>query len=153
MLFRPNEEQRLCRLQEQLACAKVVTPELVADIAAEAYADIVTLGARAKLDRLIESNAWMDAALALIEIALPRWVLRRLIYEEGEWLCSLSRQPRLPAGLDPTAEASHQILPLAILGAFLQARRDGSVSLACNAPLVPQVGPARGHVLCCDNFC
>lgn len=94
MLFRPNEEQRPCRLQEQPACAKVVTPELMADIAAEACADIVTLGARAKLDRLIESNAWMDAALALIEIALPRWVLRRLIYEEGAWHLSLGRGTR-----------------------------------------------------------
>ena len=28
------------------------------------------------------------AALALVELELPAWKLRRLIYEDGEWLCS-----------------------------------------------------------------
>jgi hypothetical protein len=47
---------------------------------------------------------------------------------DREWLCSLSNQPQLPLGLDNVAEASHEVLPLAILLAFLQARRAAAKS-------------------------
>jgi hypothetical protein len=79
---------------------------------------------------------------------MPQWKLRRVIYEDGEWLCSLSKQPRLPLSLDEVAEASHEDLALAILIAFLQARRAGVASLT----VVPQVRAMPGHAVCCDNF-
>jgi hypothetical protein len=57
----------------------------------------------------------------------------------------------LPADLDVTAEAHHDSLPLAILLAFLQARR-----MAETAPAVisvtPHVRPAPDSMICCDNF-
>jgi hypothetical protein len=58
---------------------------------------------------LIKIGAWVDIALTLIELELPGWKLRRLIREDGEWFCSLSQQPNLPATLDDMA--------------FLEARR------------------------------
>jgi hypothetical protein len=58
------------------------------------------------LHRIIEAEAWMDAAIALISFELPSWGVRRLICEEGGWLCSLSRQPNLPTSLDEPARAS-----------------------------------------------
>ena len=58
---------------------------------------------------------------------MPGWKLRRLICENGEWFCSLSRQPNLPAALDDTADASHDVLPLAILLAFGGARRMAAI--------------------------
>jgi len=64
--------------------------------------------------RLAEIGAWTDATFALIAFELPLWTVRRLAYENGEWLCSLSRQPNLPMTFDDCAEAGHEILPLAM---------------------------------------
>ena len=107
--------------------------------------------AKAKVDQLIKSGAWTDAALALLELELPTWKLRRLLCEDGEWFCSLSKQPWLPLGLDEVAEAGHEILPLAILIAFVQARRAALESTG-NLAAVPPVRPAVGYAVCCDNF-
>jgi len=83
-------------------------------------------GKAARIAQLIEAGAWDDAALALIELELPAWKLRRLVYEDGEWFCALSRQPNLPVALDDTVDASHEVLSLAILSAFVEARRRAS---------------------------
>ena len=72
---------------------------------------------------MVEAEAWTDAALALIEMELPGWKLRRLAYEDGEWICSLSSQPYLPAQIDDTADSNHEVLALALLSAFVEARR------------------------------
>lgn len=104
-----------------------------------------------RLDRLIEAGAWTEAAFALIELELPAWKVRRLVYEDGRWLCSLSRQPHLPVDLDDIVEAGHEASGLALLRAFVEARRRSG-----NAPgttlIVPQVQPASDQFLCCDNF-
>jgi hypothetical protein len=153
MLFDPKHEDRLGGLEKRLRRAHALTPDLLSDVIAQACTRLAAHGpsARAKINRLIESGAWTDAMLALVEIELPRWKLRRLVHEDGEWLCSLSSQPGLPLGLDDVAEASHEILPLAILLAFIEARRvdlESPVSLTA----VPQVRPAVGYAVCCDNF-
>jgi len=41
--------------------------------------------------------------------------------------------------LDETADATHDVLPLAILGAFFEARRRNTVSHETSLPTVPQV--------------
>jgi hypothetical protein len=101
---------------------------------------------------LIEAGAWTDATIALIELELPAWKLRRLVYEDGEWLCSLSRQPNLPVALDDTADASHEVLPLAILSAFVEARRRANAMRETSLRIVPQVRRTSGYAICCDNF-
>jgi hypothetical protein len=70
--------------------------------------------------RLAEMGAWTEATIALIRLELPRWTVRRLIYESGEWLCSLSQEPNMPVALDDCAEASHEVLPLAMGSAHLR---------------------------------
>jgi hypothetical protein len=105
-----------------------------------------------RIDRLMEAGAWTDAALALIELELPLWKLRRLVYENGAWFCSLSRQPNLPAELDETADASHEVLPLAILHAALEAQRKAGIGRNTRALTVPQVPKASRQAVCCDNF-
>jgi hypothetical protein len=155
MLFDPKHEDRLDRLTEQLRLAPALTPNLVGAVIADACIRLPVLhraGKAAWIDQLIEAGAWSDAALALIELELPAWKLRRLAYEDGEWFCSLSKQPNLPMAFDDTADARHEVLPLAILSAFLEARRATSAVRETSSPTVPQVQPTSGIVICCDNF-
>jgi hypothetical protein len=155
MLSDPKHEDRLDRLTEQLRLAPVLTPNLVGAVIADACIRLPVLhrtGKAARIHQLIEAGAWSDAALALIELELPAWKLRRLIYEDGEWFCSLSKQPNLPVTIDDTADARHEVLPLAILSAFLEARRGTSAARETSPPTVPQVQPTSGIVICCDNF-
>src|SRR5258708_26308503 len=92
-------ETRLGDLHDQLRRGQVITPDLVSKLAAYACARIAMPNRAAKIgriNRLIEAQAWTEAALALIELGLPQWKLRRLVYDDGAWLCSLSKQWNLP---------------------------------------------------------
>jgi hypothetical protein len=153
MFFDPTREERIARLEQRLGLARVITAELISDVIAQACLRFAAHGgaAKAAVNRLIESRACTDATLALVELELPQWKLRRIIHENGEWLCSLSKQSRLPVGVDEVVEASHEDLPLAILIAFLRARRDAAVS-AASLTTVPEVRPVPGYAMCCDNF-
>jgi len=42
-------------------------------------------------DELIPIKPGTDAALALIDLELPQWQVRRIAYDAGEWHCALSR--------------------------------------------------------------
>ena len=155
MLFDPKHEDRLDRLMEQLRLAPALTPDLIGAVIADACIRLPVLhraGKAARIDQLIEAGAWSDAALALIELELPAWKLRRLIYEDGEWFCSLSKQPNLPVAFDDTADARHEVLPLAILSAFLEARRPATIMREISSSAVPKIRPTSGIVICCDNF-
>jgi hypothetical protein len=153
MLFDPKYEERLGTLEQQLRRAHALTPGIMADVIGEACTRFASQSpaAKAKLDRLVETAAWTDASLALVELELPQWKLRRLVYDDGEWLCSLSKQPQLPLGLDEVAEASHEVMPLAILIALLGARRT-AVSNVTDVSPVPRVRPPPGYAVCCDSF-
>jgi hypothetical protein len=109
-------------------------------------------GKSVRLERLIQSGAWTDAALALIDLELPQWQIRRIAYDEGEWHCALSQQRELPEWLDQSVEARHADLALAILSAFVEARR---ISAPASRPSVPAVradlDPIYEPVLS-DNF-
>jgi hypothetical protein len=90
-------------------------------------------------------------AITLVGFELPNWKLRRLVYEDDEWLCSLSRQPNLPVFLDEPAEGSHAALALAVLRAFVAARCTSAATQQVTAS-VPQVRPRPAFVFCCDNL-
>jgi hypothetical protein len=149
-----THEQQLRDLGEHVRHARSVTPALIADLVARACLRFPahSPATKARVIRLIESGAFCDAALALLALELPQWKLRRLVYESGEWICSLSRQLGLPAELDEMAEAHHESLPLAILSAFVEARRHGLATGEVPPKSVPQVRPTGGHPICCDNF-
>jgi hypothetical protein len=155
MLFDPKHEEHLDALEAQLRRAPALTRDLISNVIAGACTRLPVMkraGKAARIDQLIEAGAWDDAALALIELELPAWKLRRLLYEDGEWLCSISRQPNLPVALDDTADASHGVLPLAILSAFIEARRGASAMRETRLQTVPQVRLTSGYAVCCDNF-
>jgi hypothetical protein len=156
MFSKPGPEVRLDDLQYQLRRAQVVTRDLMSSIVACRRITMPIAAAKAaRIDRLIESEAWTEVALALVELELPQWKVRRLVYEEGAWLCSLSKQWNLPAWLGDSAEARHESLPLAILSALIEARRCGEPPPARVATSVPQCRVESGsaaEIMCCDNF-
>jgi hypothetical protein len=132
-------------LGDRLRNAHAVTADLIAEVVRQTKKS-------ARIERLIGSGAWTDAALALIDLELPQWQVRRIAYDDGEWYCALSRQRELPEWLDQSIEAHHEDLPLAILRAFVEAR---GVSAPRTRTSVPLVRPAPDPLcipVCCENF-
>ena len=120
------EQQAPVELGDRMRDACGVTAEFLSDIISEACRRFPSTEGSAKaarVERLIQSQAWTDAALALINLELPQWQVRRLAYDEGEWHCALSRQRELPDWLDQSIETRHGDLALAILTAFVEAQR------------------------------
>ena len=154
MSLNTTYEQHLRDLGEHLRSARTVTPGLMTDVIVGTCLRFPAhpSATEARVSRLIESGASCDAALALLALELPQWKLRRLVYEDGEWICSLSLQLGLPAELDEMAEAHHESLPLAILSAFVEARRHSLIAGEGRPKSVPQVRPTRVCAICCDNF-
>ena len=155
MSFDRNHDERVDRLQQQLRLAPALTPDLVREMAAEVCTRLPTLAKAGKaghIDRLITAGAWSDVALALIEIELPAWKLCRLVHEDDEWFCSLSRNLNLPLAIDDTADARHEILPLAILCAFIEARLKSRAAGYSQSTPALQNWFTPGDSVCCDNF-
>src|SRR3954471_23811871 len=128
-------------LDDRLRDAYGVTAEFLPDIGGEPCRRFPSTEGSAKaarVERLIQSQAWTDAALALIELELPHWQIRRLAYDEGEWYCALSRQRELPDWLDQSIETHHADLALAILSAFVEARRVSAPPSRTSVPSAPR---------------
>ena len=106
----------------------------------------------ARIEQLIRSEAWTDAALALIDLELPLWQVRRIAYDEGEWYCALSRERELPEWLDQSIEARHADLSLAILSAFVEAERFSAPSSRTSVPVVNRAANPLYEPVCSDNF-
>ena len=106
-----------------------------------------------RVESLIDCGAWTDAVLALLELELPQWRLRRLAYDEGEWHCALSPQRELPEWLDDRSiESHHADLSLAILSAFVDAKRKSPLPGRASVPAVPRGANPLYEPLSCDNF-
>lgn len=150
-----SEHQDPADLGTRLRNADVVTDDIMSDVIDQACRRFPSFGQSEKssrLERLLRSSAWTDAALALIDLELPQWQLRRIAYDEGEWHCALSRQRELPDWLDSAVEARHADLALAMLSAFVEARRIAAPVIQTSVPAVPQeVNPMYEPVLC-ENF-
>jgi hypothetical protein len=145
-------------LSSRLRTAHAVTAELMSDAIGEACRRFPSMGQTAKtarIARLTAAEAWTDAALALIDLELPLWQVRRIAYDEGEWYCALSRERELPEWLDRSIESRHADLALAILGAFVEAQRAAAPSSRPSVPIVARDvrDVSRFDVpFCCDNF-
>ncbi len=135
------------RLDHRLHEAHAVTAELLPEIIGTSCRRYPS-----RIERLIRSGAWTDAALALLELELPQWQLRRLAYDDGEWHCALSRQRELPDWLDDrSVESHHADLAIAILSALVDAQRK-SASSRTSVPATPRAANALCEPVCCDNF-
>ena len=151
-LFEPDDSDAL---STRLRNADVVTTELLSEIirgACRRFPSLGQSGKTARIERLMAAGAWMDTALALIDLELPQWQVRRITYDEGEWYCALSRERELPDWLDQSVEAHHADLPLAILSAFVDIGHLSAPSNRTSVPVVPREASALYEPVCCDNF-
>ena len=164
MLVRSRNVDVLDRLNDRVRRAPAVSADLMLGLIEATSTLLPELNGTRKaavVHRLVKCRAWTDAALALLEIELPQWKLRRLVFEDGKWLCSLSRQINMPPALDDGVEATHSVMPLAILGALLEAKRQASIKSEC-CPVARRSLSSHGppaisrEGLCgtvsCDNF-
>ncbi len=157
---RSDDTERLDRVAGELHVNPVLTADLISRVIADTCTRVSSLARAGKtragktgaFDRLVLAEAWTDAALSLIELELPMWHLRRLVYDGGEWVCSLSRHPHVPIEFDEPAEERHETRAVAILLSLIEAKRLLAASERVSAPSVPQVRPAVAHPFCCDNF-
>ena len=101
--------------------------------------------------QLIRSAAWTDAALALIDLELPLWKVRRLTYDDGEWHCALSRERELPDWLDDSIETHHADISLAILSTLVETRRNFQPESRTSVPSVNRNAVDLYETLGCDN--
>jgi hypothetical protein len=150
-----SEHHRPGELADRLREADAATAELLSQIIGEVCRRFPSAGQTektARIERLIGSGAWTDAALALIDLELPLWQVRRIAYDEGEWYCALSRERELPDWLDSSIEARHADLALAILSAFVEAQHIAAPQSKPSVPAVPREANPLYEPVCCDNF-
>ena len=154
-MLQPGEHD-LGELCYQLRVATKANAFLVADVLGKACRRFPSLGQgekTARLGQLMRSGAWIDAALALIDLELPFWQIRRLAYDEGEWHCALSRERELPDWLDQSIETRHPDLALAILSAFVEAQRISQPERRSSVPAVNRTALDDCYEpVCSDNF-
>jgi hypothetical protein len=142
MLLNLEHEGRFDVLSDKLRLAPALTAALFSDVKIRTNPHSPTVRTD-RIDQLIRARAWNDAAFALVELELLAWKLRRLAYED---------QPNLPAALDDSAHASHEVMPLAILRALVEAHRGMSATRRISFQTVPRARAESGHAVCCDNF-
>jgi hypothetical protein len=135
-------------LDDRLRDAPAVTAGLISEVIGKPSRRLPV-----RIERLIDSGAWTDAALALLELELPHWQLRRLAYDDGEWHCALSRQRELPEWLDDrSVESHHADLAMAILSAFADAQRNFAPPPKSSVPAAPWPTSPLYEPLNSDNF-
>jgi hypothetical protein len=142
-------------LSKRLRDAPVVTATLMQEIIEHGCRRVLPsrpTARTARIECLIAAAAWTEAALALIELELPQWQLRRIAYDSGEWHCALSRERELPDWLDQSIEARHADLALAILTALVDTLRTVAPRPRTSVPLVPRGADVASTPVCCDNF-
>src|SRR6266567_5835945 len=135
----PEEHRDLGELRDRLRDAPGANATLIAEIidtACRRFPSMSQSEKTVRIEQLIRSEAWTDAALALIDLELPLWQVRRIAYDEGEWYCALSRQRELPDWLDQSIETRHADLALAILSALVEAQLISAPSRRTSVPIV-----------------
>jgi len=149
------KQANTAEFNDRLRDAPRVTATLMQDVIGHACRRLPSSRPTAKtarIERLIATAAWTEAALALVELELPQWQLRRIAYDGGEWYCALSRERELPDWLDQSIEARHPDLALAILSALVDAQDTVAPRTRTSVPLMPRGADVISMPFYCDNF-
>lgn len=150
-----SEHYDVAAFSKRLRDESSVTPELIAeviDLACRRFPPGGQTAKTARIEQLIDASAWTDVALALIDLELPSWQIRRIAYDAGEWHCALSRQRELPDWLDQAIEGRHTDLTVAILIAFVEVQAAVGSSNRPSVPSAPCKASPFYDPVCCDDF-
>lgn len=142
-------------LGQRLHDAQEVTPALMAEVIEEVCGRPPSDGGiidSKRIGQLVRIGAWTDAALALIDLALPQWKVRRMSYDGGEWYCALSREREMPDWLDGSVEGRHQDIALAVLSALVEVRQQSPLPGRGSVPTAGRHGSPLFEPVCCDSF-
>lgn len=145
----------LSDLDDRLRDAPAVSVDLISEVIGEVcrrFPSVGQTGKTVRIEQLIETGAWTDAVLALIDLELPQWQVRRIVYDGGEWHCALSREREVPEWLDQSIEAHHTDLPLAMLSAFISVQRISAPASRTSVPIVARETSAFYEPVLTDNF-
>jgi hypothetical protein len=148
---KPHEIIEINELIHDAPTATITTFRKIIEAACRRFPSIGQSAKTARIERLIVAEAFAEAALALIDLELPQWQVRRIAYDGGEWYCALSRDRELPDWLDQSVQGHHQDLALAILTALVEAQ---AVTAPLSQPSVP-TSRREANVFfaqMCDNF-
>ena len=81
MLFRPTQEDALTEIDERLRLATAPNPHLFRLLISKGCTRLTACSPRIRnrLYVLVDTGAYADAALCLLELELPSWKLRRVV--------------------------------------------------------------------------
>jgi hypothetical protein len=130
----PHEAVEINDLIRDVPKATTTVFRKIVETACRRFPSIGQSEKTARIERLMDADAFAEAALALVDLELPQWQVRRIAYDGGEWYCALSRDRELPDWLDQSVQGHHQDLALAILAALVEAQ---AVTAPLSQPSVP----------------
>jgi hypothetical protein len=106
-----------------LEAAREIDADLLSAILRDACPRLgISLAPHAEVDRLIEVKAWVELGLWLIAWEFPDWSIHRLTRDDARWCCSIGVGGIAMNWVEDIVEFQHDSLPLAVLGAFVQAQ-------------------------------
>jgi hypothetical protein len=105
---------------------------------ARAYQPVGSDARARRTAALLAAGAWTEAALALLASEQDTWRLTSLQRDGTDWVCTLSRFPRLPRELDEIIEGRDPLLPLATLDALAESHRRDTATIASASPEPPR---------------
>lgn len=122
MASRLNQERALEIVLAQIEAAPLPSQALVAEVLEHACPRLRACPAQAAMvQRMIETEAWVDVGLQLIGWELPDWSVHNLSCDESAWSCSIGRRG-LAINWADVAAFHHESVALAVMGALVQAQ-------------------------------
>ena len=118
-----NPKQDLRVLLSRIDGTPEPTEALIADILQHACPRLqASLAPNDLVARLIEAEAWIELGLWLIGWELPDWSVHQLSCGDCTWNCSIGVRGLARNWINDIADFQHDSLPLAILGALVDAQ-------------------------------
>jgi hypothetical protein len=118
-----NSERHLGCLLTRIETAHRIDADLLSAVLRGACPRLgMSLAPKAEVERLIQAEAWVELGLWLIAWELPDWSIHCLTRDDVRWSCSIGVGGLAMNWVEDFVEFQHHCLPLAVLGAFVQAQ-------------------------------
>ncbi len=155
-MFQPHPRRSSAKLRTEISQAPAATSELVfgaLDLMVARRAAPYRAAWTQRIRALIDAQAWTDAVLAIADFDRSRSI-HHVVYEDGEWHCRIGSQWAVPHWLGESAEFSHPVLALAILGALIDTLAWAPETRSSPASAARQQSGETNSIaaVSCDNY-